>query len=145
MALIFTNPNTSGPFSTFQVKDVVTKVIKLTSANFSTTGVNTLVAALPADASILKFSYWNKTKLAGNSISAATISIGATSAGTDYANGFNVFTNAGTYGDLSPVTGILQPYNPPYSTGDLLIWVNGTATTGNPTSGEIYLVIEYVR
>lgn len=145
MALIFTDPNSAGPFATFGIKDVVVKVFKLTSANFSTTGVNTLLGSLPADASITRIAYWNKTKLAGNSISAAVISLGASSGAIDFAAAFNVFTNAGTYGDLSPVTGILQPYNPPYSTGDIQIWVNGGSTTGNPTAGEIYLIIEYVR
>lgn len=144
MALIFNDPNPAGPFSTFQVKDVVTKVFKLTYANFSTTGVNTLLGSLPADASITRIAYWNKTKLAGNSISAAVLSLGASSGGTDFAAAFNVFTNAGTYGDLSPVTGILQPYNPPYS-ADIQLWVNGTSTTGTPTSGEIYIIVEYVR
>lgn len=144
MALIFSDPNTAGPFISFQIKDVVTKVFKLTSANFSTSGVNTLVGVLPADASILRISYWNKTKLAGNSISAATLSLGATSGGTDYVNAFNVFTTVSTYGVLSPVTGILQPYGVPNTT-DIQLWVNGTSTTGTPTSGEIYLIVEYVR
>jgi len=145
MALIFTDPNTAGPFPTFGIKDVVVKVVKLTYANFSTAGVNTLVAALPADASILSIAYWNKTKLAGNSISAATISIGASSGGTDFVNGFDILSPAsGARAAISPITGILQPYNIPLGL-DIQLFVNGTATTGNPTSGEIYLIIEYVR
>lgn len=144
MALIFNDPNPAGPFSTFQVKDVVTKVFKLTYANFSTSGVNTLLGTLPADASIIGFSYWNKTKLAGNSISAATISLGASSAGTDFCSSFDVFTTVGTNARISPVTGILQPYNAPYS-ADIQLWVNGTSTTGTPTSGEIYIIVKYVR
>jgi hypothetical protein len=144
MALIFTDPNTAGPFDSFQVKDVITKVVKLTNTNFSTTGVNTLVATLPADASIVEISYWNKTQLAGGSISAATMSIGATSGATTYASAFNVFTASGTYGFVSPVTGILQPYNPPML-ATYPLWINGTSTTGNPTSGEIYVIIKYVR
>jgi len=144
MALIFTDPNTAGPFPTFQVKDVTTKVVKLTFSNFSTAGVNTLVARLPADASILKFTYWNKTKLAGNSISAAALSLGSTSGGTEFVNAFDVFTTVGTQAVLSPVTGILQPYAIPLG-GDIPIYVAGTSTTGTPTSGEIYLEIQYVR
>lgn len=144
MALIFTDPNSAGPFATFQVKDVVVKVVKLTFANFSTSGVNTKVCVLPADASILKFTYWNKTKLAGNSISAATISVGSTSGGTEFINGFDVFTTVGTQAILSPVTGILQPYNIPATT-EIPIYINGTSTTGTPTSGEIYVEIQYVR
>ena len=144
MAFIYTDPNSAGPFPTFQVKDVITRVIKLTFANFSTAGVNTLVARLPADASILSFKYWNQTKLAGNSISAATMSVGSTSGGTEFVNAFNVFTTVGTQASLSPVTGILQAYAIPLG-GDIPIYVAGTSTTGTPTSGEIYLEIQYVR
>lgn len=146
MALIFTDPNTSGPFSDFQVKNSQTKVFKLTNANFSTSGVNTFVGALAADASILNITLWVKTQLAGGSISAATISIGTASAGTQYINANTAaFNAAGVRVGLSPINGIMQPYNIPYTTGDISIWVNGTATTGNPTSGEMYLEISYVR
>ena len=144
MAIIFTDPNTAGPFTTFQIKDIVCKVFKLTFANFSTAGVNTLVGRLPADASIIEMDYWNQTKLAGNSISAATMSVGSTSGGTEFVNAFNVFTTVGTEAPLSPITGILQPYAVPLG-GDIPIYVNGTSTTGTPTSGEIYLIVKYVR
>jgi hypothetical protein len=39
---------------------------------------------------------------------------------------------------------IFQNYSLPQG-NDLPIWVAGVATTGNPTSGELYLVINYVR
>lgn len=145
MALIFSDPNTSGPFSTFQNKEKQVKVFKLTSANFTvTTSTKTKVGVLPADASIVRLSYWNKTKLAGNSISAATMSVGNTSGGTEYVNAFDVFTTVGTQATLSPVTGIMQPYSVPLG-GEIPIWVDGLATTGSPSSGEIYLIVEYVR
>lgn len=146
MAFIYGDPGTAGPFSTFQIKDSTCKAIKLTNANFSTGGTNTFVASLPADASIIGFTYWIKTQLAGGSISAATLAVGTTSGGTQFsAANAAAFAAVGVYGILSPVSGIFQPYNPPYSTGDIPIWVNGTATTGNPTSGELYLLINYVR
>jgi len=139
------DPNPNGPSATSNIKDVVTKVVKLTSANFTvTTATNTLVAVLPADASILRISYWNKTKLAGGSISAATLSLGTAPAGTQFVSAYDVFTTVGTQALLSPITGIMQNYNIPYST-DIQVWASGLATTGSPTSGEIYLVIEYVR
>ena len=145
MSLIFTDPNSAGPFSTFQVKDVIVKVFKLTFANFSTSGVNTLIGALPADASILDLRYWKKTAFSGNSISAATLSIGASSAGTDFVNAFDIHTPAaGTNASITPVTGILQPYQVPLG-GEIQLWANGTATTGNPTAGEVYVVVKYVR
>lgn len=144
MAIIFTDPNSAGPFPTFQIKNVQTKAFKLTFANFATAAVNTLLGKLPADASILSFEYWNKTKLAGNSISAATLSVGSTSGGTEFVSAYDVFTTVGTQAILSPVTGILQPYSLPLGS-DISIYASGASTTGTPTSGEIYLIIKYVR
>ena len=135
----------TGPNASSNIKDVVTKVVKLTSANFTvTTATNTLVAVLPADATILGFKYWNKTKLAGGSISAAAMSIGSTSGGTEFVSAFDVFTTVSTQALVQPVTGIMQNYSLPLG-GDIPIWVKGLATTGSPTSGEIYLEIQYVR
>ena len=135
----------TGPSTTSNIKDIVVKAIKLTSANFTTGGTNTMVARLPADASIISLKFWVKTQLAGGSISAATVSIGSASAGTQFVNASALaFGTAGTYTTMPAVTGIFQNYNIPYG-NDIDIWVNGTATTGNPTSGEMYLAIEYVR
>lgn len=139
------DPAVNAPTATSNIKDVVTKVVKLTSANFAvTTSVKTLVAVLPADATILGFKYWNKTKLAGGSISAATLSLGTTSAGTQFVSAFDVFTTVGTQAILSPVTGIMQNYDIPLG-ADIQVWATGLATTGTPTSGEIYVEITYVR
>ncbi len=144
MALIFTDPNPAGPFATFQDKDVHCRVYKLTNTNFGTVAVNTLLGVLPADSSIVNITYWNKTQLAGGSVSAATLSLGSSSGGTQFASAYNVFTASGTKADLSPVTNIFQPYNVPLGQ-DIQIWASGAATTGNPTSGEIYLMVEFVR
>jgi pyridoxal biosynthesis lyase PdxS len=134
----------TGPSATSNIKDVLTKVIKLTSANFSTGGVNTQVAVLPADATILNMRLWVKTQLAGGGITAATYSVGSASAGTQFVNAITAFATAGTNVIVSPLTGIMQNYNIPYGT-DIQVWVNGTATTGTPTSGELYLTLEYTR
>lgn len=139
------DPNPGGPSAISNIKDIRVTVVKLTSANFAvTTSVKTLVAILPADATILGFKYWNKTKLAGGSVSAATLSLGTTSAGTEFVSAFDVFTTVGTQALLSPVTGIMQNYNVPLG-ADIQVWATGLATTGTPTSGEIYVEIAYVR
>lgn len=140
------DPATStGPTATSNTKDIVCKVVKLTSANFAiTTSVKTLVAVLPADATILGMTYWNKTKLAGGSIAAAAMSVGTTSGGTEFVSAFDVFTTVSTTARISPITGIMQNYAIPQG-ADIQIWVSGLATTGTPTSGEIYLTIEFVR
>lgn len=139
------DPNPGGPTPLSNIKDVNVKVVKLTSANFTTTNVDTLVAVLPADATILSFKLWVKTQLAGGSVSAATLTLGSASGGAQFmAANAAAFGAAGVMTLLTPVIGIEQNYNIPYST-DIQIYARGTATTGNPTSGEMYLVIEYVR
>ena len=87
---------------------------------------------------------WVKTQLAGGGITAATFSVGNVSAGTQFVNAVTAFAVASTYTQVTPVSNIMQNYNVPAG-ADIPIWVNGTATTGNPTSGEIYLIIDYVR
>lgn len=145
MALIFTDPNPAGPFASFQVHDIQCKVFKLDNTNFGTAAVNRLVGQLSADASIIGMSLWTKTQPAGGGITAATISVGTASGGTQFVNAnAAAFQAAGVRVGLSPITNIMQAYNIPYSS-DIQIWVSGAATTGNPTSGEMYLQVDYVR
>ena len=139
------DPNPGGPSATSNIKDVGVKVVKLTSANFTTTNVDTLLAVLPADATILKYDLWVKTQLAGGSVSAATLSLGSASGGTQFVNASALaFGTAGTFSVMPAVTGIMQNYGIPLG-ADIQIYGRGTATTGNPTSGELYLTIWYVR
>lgn len=138
------DPNPGGPTALSQNKHPQNTVIKLSGANFTTGGSSNLVSVLPADAMITAMSLWIKTQLAGNSISAATISIGLTASGTDFVSALTAFAAAGTRVTLTPITGIYQNYQIPLGT-DLRIYVTGTSTTGNPTSGEMYLEISYIR
>jgi hypothetical protein len=134
-----------GPFASSNIKDLVIKAVKLTSANFATGNVDTLVAVLPADATITSFRFWVKTPLTGNSISAATVSIGTTSGGADlHAASSLAFGSAGTYTVMPTPLGIMQNYNIPQGP-DIRVYVRGTSATGTPTAGEMYLIIEYVR
>lgn len=153
MAIIFVpgqvalgDPNPGGPTATSNDKDVHIKVVKLTSANFTTSsGTNTLVAVLPADSTILEISAWKKTQLSGNSISAAALSVGTTSGGTELVSAYDIYSvTAGNQTHLNPQTNIMQNYNVPLG-ADVNIYVKGVATTGNPTAGEIYLKLLYVR
>ena len=138
------DPNPGGPSATSNIKDVFVKVVKLTSANFSTTAINTLVAVLPADSTILNMQLLVKTQLAGGGITAATLNLGTASAGTQFASAANAFGAAGANADIASLTGVMQNYNVPLGS-DIQVWAGGTATTGIPTSGELYLTIYYVR
>ena len=79
---------------------------------------------------------WVKTQLAGGGITAATVNVGTSSGGTQFVSAFNSFGTAGAFSVVSPITGIMQNYQVPLGS-DIQIYVGGTATTGNPTSGEI--------
>lgn len=139
------DPNPGGPSPISNDKNVHVKVVKLTSANFTTGGVNTLVAELPADGTILSFQLWVKTQLNGGSISAATLALGSASGGAQFmAANAAAFGTAGVATLLTPVIGIMQNYNVPQGS-DITIWAAGVATTGNPTGGEMYLSIYFVR
>lgn len=149
MAIVITQGQVAvsdpNPGATSNCKDIQTKIVKLTSANFATGNVDTLVAVLAADATIVSFSLWVKTQLAGNSISAATLTLGSASAGAQFmAANTAAFGAAGVYTVLTPVIGIMQNYNAPLG-ADIQIYARGGATTGTPTSGEMYLSIQYVR
>jgi hypothetical protein len=139
------DPNPSGPTATSNIKDKHLKVVKLTSANFSTANVDTLVAVLPADATILGFDLWVKTALTGGSISAAVLSVGSASGGAQFISASALaFGSANTFTTMPTVLGIMQNYSLPLG-ADIPVYVRGTATTGTPTAGEMYLVINYVR
>ncbi len=139
------DPNPGGPSATSNDKNVHVKVVKLTSANFSTTNVDTLVAILPADATAINYRLWVKTQLAGGSISAATVTLGTTSGGAEImAANAAAFGAAGVNSVLSPVVVMMQNYAVPVGP-DIRVFARGIATTGNPTSGEMYLSIDYVR
>lgn len=137
------DPNPNGPSAISNIKDVVTKVVKLTSANFSTGGTNTLVAVLPADASILTMFLQVNTQLSGGGITAAAVDVGSASGGAQYVSAASAFGAAGANSLLNKLGGV-DNYQVPL-VGDKPIWVKGTATTGNPTGGEVYLIVTYVR
>ena len=142
MAIFFPDRN---PTATSNDKDVHIKVVQLTFADFITGGANSVKAVLPADSTILNIGYWKKTAFSGGGITAATLSVGIPGTPTNFINAFDVNTPAaGTNAELTPVTNIMQgPLVPNGS--DIPLLFTGTATTGNPTAGELYIRIWYVR
>lgn len=147
MAFNFTlqNPGAPTPLS-FPDKPVKVKAVKLTSADFTTGGVASLKASLPPDASIIGFRLWTKTTFSGNGVSALSLQIGVTGTVAKYLAASTVaLTGPST---LVFPTGapnnIFQQHDPENRT-DIALLFTGTATTGNPTAGEAYVLIEYVR
>lgn len=128
-----------------QIKTSQVKVVKLTFSNFTTTNTDTLLATLPADATIVSFRSWVKTALTGNSVATPTLALGTASGGAQLmaAHTFPAGT-AGAAQFLTPVLLQLADLSLPLG-ADQQIWGRGACATGNPTAGEMYLVIEFVR
>lgn len=141
MAIQFPDLN---PTPTSNSKNQLTKTVRLTFADFVTGGTASVKAILPAQASINSIEYWKKTAFSGNGITAATLSIGIPGTPTNFVNALDVNTPvAGTLATATPVTNIMQPYGIPAGP-DISLLFTGTATTGNPTAGELYVTIYYV-
>lgn len=142
MAILFPDPQVT---ATSNDKDVHIKVVRLTFADFTTGGAASVKAVLPADSTILSMGYWKKTAFSGGGITAATLSVGVTGTPTNFVNAFDVNTPAaGTNAEITPITNIMQGYQVPLGS-DISLLFTGTATTGNPTAGELYVRIWYVR
>jgi hypothetical protein len=140
------DPNPGGPTATSNSKIEYTKVVRLTGANFTTGGgTSTLVAVLPADSTITEIVAWKPVQFAGGGITAATLSLGTTASGTQIVNAFNIFgATLNNQVHVNPVTGLMANLTLPLP-ADINIFATGIATTGNPTSGEVFVTIRYVR
>lgn len=135
----------TNPTATSGDKVVHNKIVKLVASDFTTGGTASVKAVLPADATITRMNYWKRTALSGNGITAATLSIGIPGAATTFVNAYDVQTPAvGSHTAISPISNIMQNYSLPLGS-DISLLFTGTATTGNPTAGEIYITIAYVR
>jgi hypothetical protein len=143
MALNFNEQ--ANPTATNMDKSAHRKVVKLVATDFVTGGIASVKAILPAGSSIISISYWKKTAFSGNGVTAATMSIGIPGAATQFVNAFDVNTPvAGTSAMVTPVTNIMQSLDLPQGS-DISLQFTGTATTGNPTAGELYVSFVYVR
>ena len=140
MAVNYNQPVTA----TANNKSLHVKSVKLTFADAVTGGTASVKAVLPAQATILGFLFQKKTELTGNSISAATLSIGVTGAATSFVNAADILTPAVGAQTFLTSTGTHQGYAVPAG-GDISLLFTGTATTGNPTAGEVYVDILYAE
>jgi len=142
MAVIYPDSQVT---ATSNIKEVKVKSIRLLNTDFVTGGTASVKAVLPSYASIMAFGVWTKTKLSGGSVSAATLSIGVSGAATQFVNALDALTpNSGAFAFAAAVTNTHQAYAAPAG-GDISLLFTGTATTGNPTAGEIYVDIYYVE
>lgn len=142
------NPSGIFPTPTTPVsKNLFVKAVKLTFADFTTGGTASVKAYIPADASIVGFEQWTKTTFAGNGVTVVSLQIGITGTVAKYVA---ASTLALTGPSIMAIPGGVQganfaQYDPTAPGGDIALLFTGTATTGNPTSGEAYILIKYVR
>lgn len=144
MAVIYPDLNPVNPSATSNAKSTFVKSVKYTFADFTTGGTLSNKLVIPADATILFLSFWKKTQFTGGGVTAVTLSLGVTGALTQYLNAVDVLTPAVGTTTIPIVSNIHQPYNIPWGV-DYNMYSTGTATTGNPTAGEIYMDVYYVR
>jgi hypothetical protein len=131
--------------ATSNVKELYQKTIQLTFADVTTGGANSVKAVIPADSSIVSILYWKRTQFSGGGITAATLSIGIPGTPTSFVNAADVLTPAvGTIAEFTPITNIYQNYQAPLGS-DISLLFTGTATTGNPSAGELMITVRYVR
>jgi hypothetical protein len=133
--------------SNAMAKQVYVQAVKLTFADFTTGGAASVKASLPADASIIGLRHWTKTTFAGNGVTAVSLQIGITGTVAKY---LAASTLALTGPSIQAFPAGVQggdffEFDPTAPGGDIALLFTGTATTGNPTSGEAYVLIEYVR
>lgn len=151
MSFNFSTVAANGPTPTAPAaKDIQCKAVKLTFADFTTGGGTASVKAyLPADASLVRVSTYIKTTFSGNGVTALAYQLGISGTVAKYVASTSMGITAGAVapvqGILAATTGAYQEYDPAAPGGDIPLLLTGTATTGNPTAGEAYLLIEYVR
>jgi hypothetical protein len=150
MSFNFSTVWANGPTPTAPTsKDVQVKAVKLTSSDFTTGGTASVKAYLPADASIIGFRTWTKTTFAGNGVTVVSLQIGITGTVAKYLAASTIALTGPSVmafptGAIA-ATGAFQEWDAAAPGGDVPLLFTGTATTGNPTSGEAYVLIEYVR
>lgn len=141
-----TGPNGPTPTSPTS-KQVNVQAIKLTFADFTTGGTASIKGYVPADASITNIRTWTKTTFSGNGVTVVSLQIGITGTVAKYVAASTLaLTGPSVIGFPGGVaSNIVQEYDPTAPGGDIPLLFTGTATTGNPTAGEAYVLIEYVR
>lgn len=131
--------------SNTQSKQLYVTAVKLTFADFTTGGTASVKSALPADASIVGIDLWTKTTFSGNGVTVASLQLGVPGTVAKFMAATSLSLTAGAAVYPTALTNMLTEYDPTTPTGDQQLLFTGTATTGNPTAGEAYALIKYVR
>jgi hypothetical protein len=126
------------------IKQEYIKIVKCTFADFKTGGQTSTKEILPSDASIIRIDYWKKTAFSGGGVTAVSLNIVQANTGVSFVSALDVHTPAAGAVGSAPLANAYQAREAG-QLPDIPLNFVGTATTGNPTAGEIYFVIRYVR
>jgi hypothetical protein len=134
-----TGPSAISPVS----KPLRVKSVRLLPVDFTTGGVNSVKVVLPAQVAIQSIQVRKQTQFTGGGITAATLSIGIPGTPTRFVTAADVFASAAGFQGFLPALNLHQTNNLPLG-ADIQLLFTGTAVTGNPTAGELYVDIVYV-
>lgn len=134
----------TGPSAISPVSKVLrTKSVRLLSGDFTTGGINSVKVVLPAQVAIQSIQIWKQVQFSGGGVTAATLSVGIPGTPTRFVTTADVFTSAAGFQGFLPALNLHQTNNLPLG-ADIQLLFTGTAVTGNPTAGELYVDILYV-
>lgn len=100
---------------------------------------------LPAGAKILSFRFEKTVILAGNSISQVAAIVGNASDDNQYLESVNLAVAAGVAAQATVDAGMQVDDCDNIGTSDVLLQAKFTATTGNATSGQIVVTVQYIQ
>ena len=100
---------------------------------------------LPAGAKILSFRFEKTVILAGNSISQVAAIVGNTSDDNQYLESVNLAVAKGVAAQATVDAGIQVDDCDNIGASDVLLQAKFTATTGNATSGQIVVTVQYIQ
>ena len=122
-----------------------TAYVNVSGVALTATPVAQTLFTLPAGAKILNFVTEVLVTIAGNSVSQVGVTIGKTGSAAEYAASFNTGTSVARVSQVTMDAAITTKVAALDNIGTVDVPVTGTftASTGNPTSGQIAITVVY--
>ena len=121
------------------------KTIDMSGVAVTSTPAAVDLFTLPAGANILSFRFEKTVILAGNSISQVAAIVGNASDDNQYLESVNLAVAKGVAAQATVDAGIQVDDCDNIGASDVLLQAKFTATTGNATSGQIVVTVQYIQ
>jgi len=121
------------------------KTINMSGVAVTSTPPAVDLFTLPAGSKILSFRFEKTVILAGNSISQVAAIVGNTSDDNQYLESVNLAVAKGVAAQATVDAGIQVDDCDNIGASDVLLQAKFTATTGNATSGQIVVTVQYIQ